>query len=199
MTRRAPLIRLASAPLLLAAVLGAAPAYAAVGAVPDPRSCLTWTGAVEEFNHIPPGLLVAISFVESDYDGLPWPWTLNIGGRPVYLATRQEAANLMRDREGRIRLDVAVGCMQILMAAHARLFVHPEDLLEPRLNVAYAGWYLASLHGLYGSWAEAVAHYGAKAGAVRAQRGYICKVIGYRIRLGYQPFIEAVARLCGVR
>jgi soluble lytic murein transglycosylase-like protein len=199
MTRRAPFVRFASVLLLLAAVLDAAPARAAVSAVPDSRSCLTWTRAAEEINHIPPGLLVAISFVESNYDGLPWPWTLNIGGRPVYLATRQEAANLMRDREGRIRPDVAVGCMQILMAAHARLFVRPEDLLEPRLNVAYAGWYLASLHELYGSWTEAVAHYGAKAGAVRAQLEYICKVLGYRIRLGYQPLTVPVARLCGVR
>lgn len=179
-----------------AGLVESATAFHAAPANPSaPRSpCLAWTGVIERADGIPPGLLTSISFVESVYGNAPWPWALNIAGAPYYPATRDAAARTMRDGNGHIRPDLAVGCMQILMKAHAQVFAHPEDLLDPRINVAYAGWYLAKLHGTYHSWTEAVAHYGA-IGLV-AQTDYVCKVLEYRILFGYQPLTEATLKLC---
>jgi hypothetical protein len=157
-------------------------------------SCLAWTGIFERSNGIPAGLLTSISFVESAYGNAPWPWTLNIAGTPYYFPSRDAAAKMIRDSNGHIRPDVAVGCMQILMKAHAQLFANPEDLLDPRINVAYAGQYLARLHDIYKSWTAAVSHYGA-IGLV-ARTDYVCKVLEYRVLFGYQPLNEAALNLC---
>jgi len=159
---------------------------------PSATGCLQYVRPAERYYKILPGLIEAISYVESGYGGAPWPWTLNIAGEPHYLATANEALRLMVDRHGRMRTDVAVGCMQLYMRYHGDVFQRPQDALNPRINVAYAAWYLRDLHDRWGSWTAAVAHYN---GNMHSNE-YICRVLSYRIALGAQPMNEAAAALC---
>ena len=155
-------------------------------------ACLRWIAPIERYYGIPVGLLTAMSYVESNWRGAPWPWALNINGTPYYAASAADAARMMTDPLGRIRRDVAVGCLQIHMKFHAEAFAAPHHALEPRANVAYAGRYLRMLRDRHGSWVDAVAHFG---GDTRSPE-YVCRVIRYRIELGYQRLNEAAARTC---
>lgn len=144
---------------------------------------------------IPPGILHAMSVVESGRAGMPWPWALNVSGRPHYPATRREALRLMQDGEGGLRGDVAVGCMQIHTRWHAGSFAGGDDMLDPAVNVAYAARFLRELYDRHGSWTEAVRRY--HASDPTAQDTYLCLVLDRRVRLGYQRETAEMRRLCG--
>lgn len=187
--RSLPSIRSLAAGLFLAAMISGA-----AGAEAPSASCTAHVAQVERYYRIPDGLLLAMAYVESAWGGTPWPWTLNVDGEPRYLSSPKEAIRLMRDEKGRLKPDVAVGCLQIYMRYHAENFPRPEDALVPRVNVAYGGWYLRDLYERYGSWTEAVGRFHARNPV--AQRDYVCRVLAYRIALGYQRLNEAAVRLC---
>src|SRR5690606_33844211 len=52
-----------------------------------------------------------------------------------------------------------VGCMQINLQYHGRVFEDVEVALDPVHNVAYAAAWLKHLRGELGSWAHAVGRY----------------------------------------
>lgn len=131
----------------------------------------------QAYHHLPAGLLQAVALAESGQDGAPYPWSLNIAGQPVRAKDYAEAAALLRDRAGKPRRDVAIGCMQIHMLYHLDSFIDPEWALHPRYNVWYAALFLARLHHQYGSWPAAVAHY--HASDPLAGAGYLCRVGGH--------------------
>lgn len=184
--------------LLVCGVAGVAAARTAEAAalppVPSFYQCTRYFTAVETTYGLPPGILHAIAIVESGRAGVPWPWTLNIDGRTVYAASRREALALMHDRDGKLRPDVAIGCMQIFSRYHAASFRVDDYILDPATNVTYAGAFLRYLHDRYGSWAAAVRLYNAK--NPQAQDWYLCRVLYWRARLGYQRQTPAMDRLC---
>ncbi len=143
---------------------------------------------------IPRGILHAISLVESGRGGMPWPWALNLSGRSHFPATRSEALRLMHDELGSLRADVAVGCMQIYTRWHAGSFAAGEDILDPAINVTYAARFLRELHDRHGSWTEAVRRY--HASDRQAQDTYLCRVLDWRVRLGYQRATPEMLQLC---
>lgn len=139
--------------------------------------CLPFIHQAEDYYHMPQGLLEAIALTESGQAGKPYPWSLNVAGRPVFAPSYQAATRWLRSPDGRPRRDVAIGCMQIHMRFHLTSFGNPEWALLPRYNVWYAAQYLQSLHNTYGDWETAVAHYNASDPV--AQRQYLCRVAGH--------------------
>lgn len=181
---------------LLLALAGTASAVGAIPARAAPRgdTCTRFFADGETRFGIPRGLLHAIAMTESGRAGIPWPWALNIAGTPYFPATRREALIMMRNATGTLRPDMAVGCMQIHTRWHGAGFTYGEDAIEPAVNVGYAAAYLRSLRDRHGSWIEAVRHY--HAGDEAAQREYLCRVLGWRVRLGFQPRTSGMERQC---
>ena len=164
-------LRLLAVAAALAPAIAGGPVRAATG---NDNDCLPYIRQAEGFYRIPPGLLEAMALTESGQAGQPYPWTLNIAGRPVFAPTYEAAARQLRYHSGRPRRDVAIGCMQLHMRFHLAPFGDPEWALLPRYNVWYAARFLNSLHQTYGDWELAVAHYNASDPA--AQRRYLCQV-----------------------
>jgi hypothetical protein len=138
------------------------------------ESCVDNAVEVERKLNIPSGLLVAISLVESGMAGAPNPFAMSVEGRPIYASSSSDAARHLRDKKGKLRNNVYVGCMQLSLAAHRTSFAPIERIADPRENVLYAGRLLVRLHGEQGSWKTAVARY--NGGSLRQAQNYVCKI-----------------------
>ena len=103
----------------------------------------------------PPGLLDAIAKAESGrrITGAttlqPWPWALNVDGRGLYFATREQAIAWTRKTLERGSNSTDVGCMQVDLQFHPRAFRTLEEAYDPETNADYAARFLVSL---YESW-----------------------------------------------
>ncbi len=79
---------------------------------------------------------------------LPWPWTLNIDNQAFYYKTRYEAEKALitavydAKAVGKTA-KVAIGLGQIYLPSHAHKFVSPLLVLDPTVNLHYAGQLLA--------------------------------------------------------
>lgn len=173
---------LASQPMKRQAPAVQAPAQAAAGSSSaQPTSCTDHALEAERQYQIPAGLLVSLSLVETGMGGKPQPFVINDDGRAVRAETMEEASRHIRDRAGRLREGLFVGCMQLSVTYHARNFKPVEHILDPRQNVFYAARYLKRLRAEMGSWTKAVGRY---QGGSREQRlAYVCKVNGHLAQL----------------
>ena len=163
---------------------------------PDSRACLRHLDVEERRNGIPKGLLLAIALVESERGGVPWPWTLNVSGKDLRFASREQALRAMH-AGGRLRKTMAVGCMQIFTDYHAHKFPSGAAMIDPATNVAYGARYLAELRRKHGSWVSATAYYHSSTG--RYQLEYLCRVVTKRVANGYQVPNDWYRRSCGRR
>lgn len=127
--------------------------------------CGAETRRQEGQHGIPPGLLTAISHVESGrYDKarralIAWPWTVMAEGKGRYLPSKAAAIAEVMALKGRGVRNIDVGCMQINLQAHAEAFPDINTAFDPRSNIAYAARFLKNLHAETGSWATAGTHY----------------------------------------
>jgi hypothetical protein len=119
----------------------------------------------EQQQHLPRLLLHAVSLTESgrwDDDrqaSFAWPWTITAEGKGRFFRSKAEAiAEVKRLRAAGVR-NIDVGCMQINLMYHGRMFESIEVALDPVHNVAYAAAWLKHLRGEYGSWAHAIGRY----------------------------------------
>ncbi len=186
--------------LCLWIILAAPTVRAEESALPSPHEvdyCTPYIQRAEKKYKIPRGLLQAIALVESGVNGRPWPWALNVGGNGIYPQTYEAAVKAMRGQDGKVRKDVAVGCMQVYLAYHGHKFSAPEWLLHPEYNVAYAAQLLRKLYRTHHNWTSAVAYYHASTNK-RAQYDYVCAVFSRvnRIR-GTKPDAEG-QRYCKI-
>lgn len=158
--------------------------------------CVPHIRQAEAYLRIPQNLLLAISLVESAYQGYPHPWALNIAGQAHFATDFKAAARLLRDGQGRPRRDVDVGCMQIHMGSHLHRFSgHPELALIPKNNVWYAGTLLVELRQQSVNWSQAVARYHNWSDSTR-QRTYLCSVIAMWNRLNRVSSTPATTSYC---
>lgn len=128
----------------------------------------------EQANNIPQGLLLAMALVESGRGGMPHAHALSVGGRAIYAKSAKDAERYFRDRSGRLKRNVFVGCLQLSLKYHGQHFRPLHRIAEPDFNVAYAARYLARHYQTYGNWTKAVQRY--QGGSARQRRAYVCKV-----------------------
>lgn len=124
---------------------------------------------------VPPPVLYAVALQESGtlVRGrlIPWPWTLNVAGRPERYATCAEACAGMRRALARTparRIDAGLG--QVNLGYHASRYTHPCDLLDPHRNLAIAAEILKEQHTQGENWLAAIGRYHRPAGGAPAAR-----------------------------
>lgn len=134
--------------------------------IADPAAaCETAAASAELSQRLPPGLLHAISRIESGRSdpvtGHPraWPWTINAEGEGRYFATHQDAIDAVKTLWARGVQSIDVGCMQINLLYHPHAFVSLEQAFDPRANALYAASFLTTLHAVSKDWASAIAAY----------------------------------------
>ncbi|GGE47320.1 lytic transglycosylase [Primorskyibacter flagellatus] len=142
-------------------LLFAAPQNAATR---EPRQIcdLAAARAAAEFA-VPQDIMLAITRVEtgrmSAAGRVPWPWTINLGGRGFWLRDEEEAATMIRDIAAAGRHDLDIGCFQINLRWHGDQFRDPRDILDPGRNARYAARFLRNLFREFGDWSRAAGAY----------------------------------------
>lgn len=144
----------------------------------SPRSIpLAYTRAA---NHVgvPSHLLFAVALQESGTTlhgrHVPWPWTLNVAGRPARFATRREACTALKAALRAARGPVDVGLAQVNAQYHRHRVRTPCELLDPYRNLTIAAEILREQYRPNESWSTAVGRYHRPAGgapALRYRRG----------------------------
>lgn len=133
--------------------------------VKDHNQCVRAINYYEKKYKLPKHILHAISTVESGLwstqhgMNIPWPWTLNIEGKPYFFHTQREAANFLKQNIAIGKKNIDIGCAQINWYYHGHNFSKPEDLLYPVYNIAYAAHFLMQNFYETNSWYTAVARY----------------------------------------
>lgn len=150
---------------LFLAVFGQAVPRSALAGTESGEICAEAVRAAERQYRLPRLLLHAVSLTESGrwnddrQASLAWPWTVTAEGKGRYFRSKAEAlAEVKRLRAAGVR-NIDVGCMQINLMYHGRMFEDPGVALDPVHNVAYAAAWLRQLRGRFGSWAHAVGRY----------------------------------------
>lgn len=129
---------------------------------------------VAEAHGVPSDVLYAIALTESTRrlaNGrlCPWPWTLNVRGRPERYATRKEAhAALTRHlRQGITRIDV--GLMQVNWYYHREKLGSAWEALEPYHNLRVGSKILREEYANAKNWPSAIGRYHAPNDRDRAE------------------------------
>ena len=158
----------------------------------DAALCEAETRQAEAQEHLPRGLLQAISLKESGrWDGeakksVAWPWTVTWGGPGEHFATRAEAIAKVRALQKAGKTNIDVGCMQINLRYHPHAFGSIEEAFVPQKNAAYAGAHLKQLREDHHSWHRAIERYHSsdpERGAAYRQAVYKLKYAAARARL----------------
>lgn len=163
MSKRGKLALLA----IMAAMLTATPAFAD-SLLEGAQACTRYFPKAERYHNIPTHWLAAIGSTESGrYHKrlgmtVPWPWTINVGGKGYYFDTKQEALDMAKSLYAKGITSFDVGCMQVNMHYHGNAFASLNQALEPRYNVAYAARFLRENFDELHSWKQATAAYHSK-------------------------------------
>lgn len=117
---------------------------------------------VAESKQVPADILFSVAMAESghQHDGkqLPWPWALNIGGRPVYCRSRDEAVQRLKKALQRDQM-VDVGLMQLSWRWQKQRFRHIEEALIPMRNLEAGAAVLNEQYSASNDWWIAVGRY----------------------------------------
>ncbi|MFH5923928.1 transglycosylase SLT domain-containing protein [Roseomonas xinghualingensis] len=131
----------------------------------SPRAaCLDATRQAEQAHRIPEGLMVAIALAESGLHG----YAMNIGGRPYYPDSMEEARRIYRNA-GRGQYLMA-GCVQVNARVHARNSDWP---LDPWQAADWGASYLRQHYETYGNWVDAIRRWN---GAMPSGNALACRV-----------------------
>ena len=129
----------------------------------DKLLCISEIIKVEKHLNLPKNILLAISLTETGrlVDGIyiPWPWSLNVKGKGFYLDNKKQATKYALTNIKNFTKNVDIGCMQINYYYHGKKFDNFDDIIDPKTNVLWAGFFLIDLRKKYGSWKEAIMRY----------------------------------------
>jgi soluble lytic murein transglycosylase-like protein len=148
-------------------------------------------------NSIPVAVLYAVALTESGQRGAHRAYAMNVDGRPIFNENLPEALARFAEAKRRGAKYIDIGCMQINHLFHGRRFNSLEDMFDARRNVDYAAALLNALRAKEGNWTAAVARYHAGPRNQRAQKSYVCAVIGNMVAGGFgswTPESEAYCR-----
>ena len=118
---------------------------------------------VAEQEKVPQKLLLAIGLVESgrSHERLyrPWPWTLNVNGKPYYFKSQETAWQALETflAEGKTNIDV--GMMQLNWRYHSKQFDNSWDMLSPKKNLRVAATVLRRNWENSRRWLDAAGRY----------------------------------------
>tara|TARA_B100000886_G_scaffold334862_1_gene291035 strand:- start:734 stop:1369 length:636 start_codon:yes stop_codon:yes gene_type:complete len=125
--------------------------------------CRKLASLIEKKIKLPNKLLSSISLTETGYSKngtfAPWPWTLNVNGKSEYFDTKKEMASHLHKKLSENITNIDIGCMQINYIYHSKNFRNIDDMINPHLNVEYAGKFLVKLFNKYKSWNKAISYY----------------------------------------
>ena len=134
----------------------------------------TWT-TVADYCGAPAKILYAVALQESGRTLAgrfqPYPWTLNIGGRPVYYPSREAMFKGLMAALQTDTLSVDIGPMQLNWKWHYRRIGSPWLATDPVNNARLGCQLLQELHAQTGSWKRAIGRYHSATPA-RAQHYY---------------------------
>ncbi len=111
---------------------------------------------------VPADLLFAVALTESGRPmgerSAPWPWTLNVNGRPYRYDTMEAAEGALRGflSQG---LFPDVGLMQISWRYHSELLGDPSQALDPWFNLRAGASLLREAYERTGDWWSAIGRY----------------------------------------
>lgn len=114
--------------------------------------------------HIPTELLYAIALNESGAKLQssvikPWPWTLNVNGKPHRYATRRQATKALKSYLTQGITNIDIGVMQVNWKYHQRQLLDPSLALDPYFNLDVGAGLLQHEHHLNANWLMAAGHY----------------------------------------
>jgi len=123
-------------------------------------ACAPQTALFQVFHQsVDPRILASIAMNESNYAGHPWPWTLNVSGRPFFFRSREDAYKAIVYLIQHHQCMFDVGLMQVNWCYNGKRFSSPWDALEPMENIRVAEQILIENYRKSGSPATAVAWY----------------------------------------
>ncbi len=100
-------------------------------------------------------MLLAICKTESNIS----PYAINIKGKPIFASTLQEALSTVKGALARGITNIDLGVAQINYRWHKEHFRSVEKMLDPKVNIQYAGSLLSSLFKQHGTWHKAIRYY----------------------------------------
>jgi hypothetical protein len=126
-------------------------------------NCSYFTEKYSKELNLPNKLLTSISLVESGIKReknifRPWPWTLNVSGKPIYFNNKTEILKYLKENIDK-KKSIDIGCMQINARYHLKNFLSLSQIVDPEENVKYAAGFLLRLYKEHRSWNEAISRY----------------------------------------
>lgn len=125
-------------------------------------------------HHVPASVLYSLALGESKVtlkSGAirPWPWTLNVKGKPYFYASYEKACQALTGFLKRTEM-VDIGLTQHNWRWQKRYFNAPCDAFMPRLNLSHAAKLLQEGKRKRGSWVAAAGYFHRPAGGAPARR-----------------------------
>lgn len=140
---------------------------------------------IAEIEGVPASVLYAVALTESGITlesrkHHPWPWSLNVEGRPFRYRTRIETWRALNALLAKGVTRVDIGLMQVNWAYHRNALGDPWKALDPYHNLQVGAAILRAQFLVTGDWWQAVGRYHAPNHAERAYRYRSRVVTWYR-------------------
>ena len=112
---------------------------------------------------IPENLLLSIALTESGRKVgkkfFPWPWSINVKGKGYFLKNKIQLISLAKNNLKKKNKNFDLGCMQINYYYHGHKFKDIAEIINPKINVTWAGKFLINLKEKHKTWDEAISRY----------------------------------------
>jgi soluble lytic murein transglycosylase-like protein len=145
---------------------------------------------------VPEGILYSVGLTETGRKGRLDPYAMNIEGKSVFSASRNEALATFEEAKRNGAKLIDLGCMQINQYFHGENFRSTQEMFDPKRNVEYAAMFLKNLHDRHETWTMAVARYHAGPNNDPAQKKYVCRVISNLVATGYGKWTTNAKNFC---
>jgi len=122
---------------------------------PEPPSLIRSSESYPSLNWI----LNGIAMVESRRGDAPWPWTLNVAGKPYFFVDRESAWNAAQRLTTHHFDQFDIGLMQINWHYHHHRFKSTWQALDPKINQRIAEEILREQWQITGHLSSAIARY----------------------------------------
>lgn len=127
--------------------------------------CSEYFPIFEKKYSLPGQLLESISLAESGRwekktkKLVPWPWTVNQGGKSYFFNSKIEAVKEVEKMINKGVTNIDIGCMQVNLGYHSMSFDSLIHAFEPNVNVEYGAELLKNHYIRFSNWKKAIASY----------------------------------------